>query len=232
MNLRRQLLLSHFPFWALLVVAFLFLSSTLDVRVKMTERAAQTRARLFSVAQVMQHVVDLETGLRGYVITGELAFLEPYNAAQVALPRDLAVLERDGDAQSLARIRALIGRWQTEVAAPQIVARQSSQVAATALVKTGRGKKIIDSIRAEVAAYSAGQTQTLQTLEAAAAAQLRQLRLTLYGVGGLALLSSLLATLFSAHKLSGSFGHFTAAARRLTGGESGVHVEPSGVASV
>ena len=232
MNLRRLLLLSQFPFWALLVVAFLFLSSTLDARIKTTERASQTRAQLAAVAQVLQHVVDLETGLRGYVITGELAFLEPYNAARVALPRELAVLERDGNAQGLDRIRTLIDRWQAEVAAPELLARQDSAAAAAALVKTGRGKKILDSIRAEVAAYSAGQTQTLQALEASALAQLRQLRLTLYSVGGLALLSSLLATLFSAHKLSGSFGHFTAAARRLTSGESGVHVESSGLTEI
>lgn len=87
MNLRRLLLLSQVPFWALLVAAFVLLSSTLDARVQATERADQTRARLVSVAQVMQHVVDLETGLRGYVITGEPRFLDPYNAAQVALRR-------------------------------------------------------------------------------------------------------------------------------------------------
>lgn len=228
MNLRRLLLLSQLPFWALLVAAFVLLSSTLDARVQATERADQTRARLVLVAQVMQHVVDLETGLRGYVITGEPRFLEPYNAAQLVLPQELAALERDGGAEGVGRLRLLIGRWQGEVAAPQLLARQSDAAAAAALVKTGRGKKILDSIRAEVSAYSAEQTQNLQSLEAVASAQLRRLRLTLIGVGGVALLASLLATLFSAHKLSSSFGRFTAAVRRVSEGEDGVQVEDRG----
>lgn len=230
MNLRRLLLLSQLPFWALLVAAFVLLSSTLDARVQATERADQTRARLVSVAQVMQHVVDLETGLRGYVITGEPRFLDPYNAAQVALPQALAALELGSSDQdgSLGRIRALIGRWQNEVAAPELLARQSSAAAAAALVKTGRGKAILDEIRTQVERYSAGQAASLAELEAVASAQLRRLRLTLLGVGGVALLASLLATLFSAHKLSSSFGRFTAAVRRVSEGEDGVQVEDRG----
>lgn len=228
MNLRRLLLLSQLPFWALLVAAFVLLSSTLDARVQATERADQTRARLVLVAQVMQHVVDLETGLRGYVITGEPRFLEPYNAAQLVLPQELAALERDSGAEGVGRLRMLIGRWQSEVAAPQLLARQSDAAAAAALVKTGRGKKILDSIRAEVSAYSAEQTQNLQSLEAVASAQLRRLRLTLIGVGGVALLASVLATLFSAYKLSSSFGRFTAAVRRVSEGEEGVQVVDRG----
>ncbi len=232
MNLRRLLLLSQLPFWVLLVAAFLLLSSTLDARVQATERAAQTRARLVSVTRIMQHVVDLETGLRGYVITGEPRFLEPYNAAQVALPQELAVLERAEHAETPGRIRALIGRWQSEVAAPELLARRDSAAAAAALVKTGRGKKILDSIRAEVGAYTTEQTQNLQSLEAVASAQLRRLRLTLVGVGSVALFASVLATLFSAYQLSSSFGRFTVAARRLSAGETGVQVEPRGSAEI
>ncbi|GGO18103.1 diguanylate cyclase (GGDEF)-like protein [Deinococcus humi] len=231
MNLRRLLLLSQLPFWVLLVAAFLLLSSTLDARVQASERAAQTRARLVSVAKVMQHVVDLETGLRGYVITGEPRFLEPYNAAQAALPQELAALERDSSAEAAGRIRMLVGRWQSEVAAPELLARRDS-AAAAALVKTGQGKRILDSIRAEVSAPSAEQTRDLQSLEAVASAQLRRLRLTLVGVGGVALFTSLLATLFSAYQLSSSFGRFTVAARRLSVGEAGVHVEQRGSAEI
>lgn len=232
MNLRRLLLLSQVPFWAVLVAAFVFLSSALDARVQATAQATQSRARLAGMAQVLQYVVDLETGLRGYVIAGEPMFLEPYNAARAALPGALAVLGRmDMDARSderLGRVSALIARWQTEVAVPEIAARRRSEAAAAALVKTGRGKRILDELRAEVGRYNAEQTASLRALEAVASAQLRRLRLALVGAGVVALLASLLATLFSAHKLASSFGRFTAAARRLSAGEAGVRVEPRG----
>ncbi len=121
-----------------------------------------------------------------------------------------------------------IDRWQTEAALPEIVARQRSEAEAGALVRTGAGKTILDAIRAEVAAYRAEKTARLVELDAAASAQLRRLRLTLYGVGGVALLASMVSTLVSARRISGSFGRFTAAAQRLTDSESGVRVETRG----
>ncbi|CAM4391815.1 diguanylate cyclase [Deinococcus marmoris] len=229
MTLRRLLLLSQLPFWILLVAAFVLLSGTLDARVQATEQAAQTRASLTGIGQVMQHVVDMETGLRGYVIAGQPAFLEPYQAARTALPTELAILGgTSGGGQHLGRVRTLIDRWQTEVALPEIAARQRSEAEAGALVRTGAGKKILDAIRTEVAAYRAEKTARLMELDAAASAQLRRLRLTLYGVGGVALLASIVSTLVSARRISSSFGRFTAAAQRLTDGESGVRVETRG----
>src|SRR5438067_7979467 len=40
--------------------------------------ASRTRA---SVNRVLQHVLDAETGSRGYLLTGDPRYLEPYNAA-------------------------------------------------------------------------------------------------------------------------------------------------------
>ncbi|QFP76546.1 diguanylate cyclase [Deinococcus sp. AJ005] len=229
MTLRRLLLLSQLPFWILLVAAFVLLSGTLDARVQATEQAAQTRASLMDIGQVMQHVVDLETGLRGYIIAGQPEFLAPYEAARAALPTELAALNRaGGGSQHLGRVRTLIDRWQTEVALPEIAARQRSEAEAGALVRTGAGKKILDAIRAEVQTYRSGQTEQLVALDTAASAQLRRLRLTLYGVAGVALLASIIATLVSAQRISGSFGRFTTAAQRLTDGETGVRVETRG----
>ncbi|CAM3367397.1 hypothetical protein DESA109040_09770 [Deinococcus saxicola] len=106
MTLRRLRLLSQVPFWILLVAAFVLLSGVLDARVQATEQAAQTRASLTGIGQVMQHVVDMETGLRGYIIAGQPAFLEPYEAARAALPTELAVLDgAGGGSQHLACVR-------------------------------------------------------------------------------------------------------------------------------
>ncbi|MDV6375925.1 diguanylate cyclase [Deinococcus arenicola] len=234
MTLRRLLLLAQIPFWVLLVGAFVLLSAALDARVQATERATRTRTELAAMGQVMQQVVNLETGLRGYVITGEPVFLEPYNVARAVLPTTLAELDRGNSAgrPRLNRIRTLIDQWQAGVALPEIAARQRSEAAAAALVKSGQGKKLLDRIRAEVAAYTAEQTEYLNGQEAVALSQLRRLRLTLYGVGGFALLASLLATLGSAEVLSRSFGRFTVAARRLTDGEAGVRVTPRGPAEI
>src|SRR4051812_612508 len=51
--------------------------------------AARTRA---SVNRVLQHVLDAETGSRGFLLTGDPRYLEPYNAAVAELGHQLDTL--------------------------------------------------------------------------------------------------------------------------------------------
>ena len=56
--------------------------------------ARDAREELIALDAVEKLVVDLETGLRGFVITGEPQFLDPWNDARAALPARLRTLER------------------------------------------------------------------------------------------------------------------------------------------
>jgi len=42
--------------------------------------------------QLMRYMVDMETGIRGYHLTGDKSFLEPYNAAKTRVPEQQALL--------------------------------------------------------------------------------------------------------------------------------------------
>src|SRR5262249_31259261 len=46
------------------------------------------------LSAILQLVVDAETGQRGYLITGDLAYLQPYQAATSQLDMRLAELDR------------------------------------------------------------------------------------------------------------------------------------------
>ena len=54
-------------------------------------RTEQVRTQL---ARVLQVVSDVETGARGYALTGNRDFLAPFTAAMPALPQELAALKR------------------------------------------------------------------------------------------------------------------------------------------
>lgn len=231
LTLRRLLLLSQLPFWVLMVAAFSLLSITLHERVVATTRATHVREELAQVAGIMQHVVDMETGLRGFVIAGDPVFLEPYTAARAALPGEFALLQltlrqqvkpREAAAPlaHLNRVQALVGRWQSTVAEPELAARARSLTEAAAFVKRQTGKRLLDSIRAEVEAYQQSRQAQLQRAEAAAAAKLRSLQLSLYGVAALTILTSVAASLVGASLLRRSLRAVTDAAERLTAGET------------
>ena len=71
-----------------LVIATAFavlLSAVSDLRT--LERRARESEEVLVVANRLERlVVDLETGQRGFVITGQDRFLQPWRVAQVALP--------------------------------------------------------------------------------------------------------------------------------------------------
>jgi len=70
---------------------------------------------LSSAREVQELAVDMETATRGFELTGEAAFLEPYRNAQVAMPGALAELDRLADpdeTSQVAAIRSAVAEWK------------------------------------------------------------------------------------------------------------------------
>ena len=94
--------------------------------------------------------VDLETGMRGFLLTGDEHFLEPYETAKpriaVAL-NTLLELTADNPVQTdrLHRLQALQNEWATYAQALIDLQRSSGDYRST--VKAGRGKRLTDEIR-------------------------------------------------------------------------------------
>jgi PAS domain S-box-containing protein len=70
-----------------LVVEILTLTSSL----KWVDHAEQV---ISNSRQLMRYMVDMETGVRGYHLTADKSFLEPYEAAKPRVPEQLALLLR------------------------------------------------------------------------------------------------------------------------------------------
>ncbi|RJF73177.1 diguanylate cyclase [Deinococcus cavernae] len=233
MKVRQLILLWQLPFWLLLLGSALLLNSALEGRVTATRQATQTRMRTEELAGVLQAVVDMETGVRGYVIVGDEAFLEPYRAAQASLPQRFERLKepnRPTTRTEVLRLEALLKRWQIEVADPEITARRAGQEAeARRLVQRGTGKRLIDQVRAQIQVLNRSEVQHLRADETRAARQLQHLRRALLAAGLLLLAGSVAATVVLASRLTRAFQALALAAQRLSAGEPDVRVAPSGV---
>ncbi|WP_168734833.1 diguanylate cyclase [Deinococcus sp. KSM4-11] len=238
MPLRRVLFLLQVPLWCMLLASFGFLLRALDARVQATTQATQTRTQLETLNGLLLHALDMETGVRGYVIAGNVVFLDPYHEARRALPDDFRTLRAQLgsdraagyalDVAGVDRVQQLLTRWQTEVAVPEIVARRSSAEAAALIVSSQRGKKLLDAVRVEIRVLSARQTTRLKQREAQAVYHLRVLRVALYGAGGALLLLSVVTTLTGAGVLIRPLHALTGAARRISGGETLITVPAGG----
>ena len=68
--------------------------ASLDAYRRAEQQSDHTLAVLGAVDRLFQVAVDVETATRGFVVTGDEAFLEPRRTALPALPQAVASLER------------------------------------------------------------------------------------------------------------------------------------------
>ncbi|MBW8002153.1 MAG: PAS domain S-box protein [Planctomycetes bacterium] len=106
-------------------------------------------------------IVDMETGQRGFIITGKESFLEPFNQANkefddllVCLRKDLS--DRPQHLKALEQIEHLRYKWLGAAGEPEIQARRQVNEARVSLktinllISEGTGKQILDNIRTAV----------------------------------------------------------------------------------
>jgi PAS domain S-box-containing protein len=122
---------------------------------------------LAALESIISLAKDAETGQRGYLITGEASYLEPYNAALSAINESVRTLEqltRDNPAQQ-ARIPILKNRIanRLNILEERIVLRKEKGFeAAREAILSGRGKAEMDDLRDQVDAMTAAEQQLLK----------------------------------------------------------------------
>ncbi|HEY3179227.1 MAG TPA: CHASE3 domain-containing protein [Casimicrobiaceae bacterium] len=130
----------------------------LDVANRQSTTALEMESRL---NDVMALVVDAETAQRGYLLTGDPTYLEPYKNAAQKLDPTLVLLREsvssDGSVQvrdRLTKLTGLIGKRFNEIESTLVLNEKSGREAAFQLIDTGIGKRTMDEIRSEAAAMS------------------------------------------------------------------------------
>jgi signal transduction histidine kinase len=160
----------------LLVIAFI--GHHQSKKISESERwVTHTHEVLTALEGVTSQLKDTETGQRGYLLTSEEAYLEPYHSGLMNAPARLQELEAliaDNPQQQLrtAQIRILADKKLAELAETIQLHRLGKPEAAIALVKTDLGKNIMDEVRvlieeirvAEKILLKERQTLSIQTI--------------------------------------------------------------------
>ena len=119
------------------------------------QKIIHTHRVIVAVDELLSTAQDAETGQRGYLLTGDLQYLQPYEAASVAIDRrldEVAVLTRDNPEQQahLQRLRRHVAAKMEELDGAIRARRADGVQAALARIATDRGKQEMDAIRAEI----------------------------------------------------------------------------------
>src|SRR4051794_31780313 len=85
----RKILLGYGGLLVLIVVLAGFVYHGLDRTIESTRWVAHTQDVLLHTSLLGKLLVDMETGERGFIITGDEAFLEPYSLSRSAIVNTL-----------------------------------------------------------------------------------------------------------------------------------------------
>ncbi len=140
------------------VVAFLVTVAFVALMVTAAQQRSDARAlarateTVTQIERVQRLALDLETSVRGYVITGQEAFLQPYFAARERYPVEAQRLVGLVDDRVVAERLLRNGQDYARGYADRVIATQRrSGQAANDVVATGEGKRRMDALRSDLA---------------------------------------------------------------------------------
>jgi signal transduction histidine kinase/ActR/RegA family two-component response regulator len=154
-RLRRAMRWQSLP----LIVGFAILALIVGSRAMLVETQSANRAAARDAIEYQQLLAgllslaqDAETSQRGYLLTGDKSYLEPYQQAIAALPGQLARIDQmtagnQEAVQQVDGIKDALAQKQAELAETISLYEKNEAAKALEIVRSGRGKAAMDQIR-------------------------------------------------------------------------------------
>ena len=186
--------------------AFLLLGAIVFMTYRSTQRLIEANQqgqrsiqRLLELERTFANVGDAETGQRGYLITGDDAYLQPFHTAVEQIPGHRSRLASLGlDGPTLARFDSLVDRKVNELGATIGIFRTVGPEAAREFVKNNSGKAVMDSLRTTLNQLTQAERQYLGTVGPLERDRARWVILTITALSlvGLVVLGSFFVTMW------------------------------------
>jgi signal transduction histidine kinase len=189
-----------------------------------SEEAQHSQQVIATANQLQTYVIDLETGVRGFVITREERYLEPWRVAQAEYPQAIAMLldlTKDNPRQhERARsLKAAIETYFRDYSRPLVNFLRRNQQLAPDIATAAEGRRQVETIRNQFARFLGIET----ALSAARDDRARHTARNALLVGGIGLGTAFLLILVGAIYLNAAVARpmrMTAdAAARIAGGD-------------
>jgi methyl-accepting chemotaxis protein len=161
---------------------------TLEQLREATEARARSVLIIRGLDAFRAAMLNQESGLRGYLITGRESSLEPYRAGRAALDEAVSRLNAviGGGAEGsrlFAEAVAAARAWQTNVGEPAVrgAADPATRPAAVRIEADGSGKQMFDTLREKLAAIETSEETVRAALSERVARAGRDANLALWG---------------------------------------------------
>ncbi|WP_323775798.1 CHASE3 domain-containing protein [Leisingera sp.] len=195
----------------------------------------QTHKVISSAKDLLAAAVDMETGMRGFLLAGDREFLEPYMEGtgrfnEVLADLRLALVDNLMQANRLNNVARIVDEWRSSVVVPMLQLRRVIGSAATMddmadLVAQGQGKAYFDSFRATMASIEAKGAETMAARRAVNEALAAQTRIMIPGAIAAAILIGAVMALITGSGIASGLRRIVVSMRGLAEGNNAVEIK-------
>ncbi|MGK5061908.1 methyl-accepting chemotaxis protein [Janthinobacterium sp. LB3P112] len=190
---------------------------------------------LAEASSLLESLINIETGQRGFALTGKDSSLEPLVAGQRSFGEHLQkirALTADNPTQQerLAVLERTRQQWQASAIEPVIALRRAAAAdgnldAVVAAEQAGKGKSAMDAMRVLLADIGKTESMLLAQRADEAAALKTRTTLVLLGGGAVAVLLAAVLAIWLTRNITVPLGAAVALAKRVAQGDLGSHID-------
>ncbi len=167
MAVRLRVILTVFVLTGAVVAISMLITFWFGNRVLQTHLREQLRRDGIARLEKLESIVkDAETSQRGFIITGDERYLQPFDLASKELPAQIEELRNfpwiDVNSAEIRNIAQLIQQKMSELRSTIELRRNGGFDAAAAIVRSGTGKQLMDDLRTQMARLKERQLSALR----------------------------------------------------------------------
>ncbi len=202
------------------------------------EWVEHTAAVIDQAKKILEAAVNMETGMRGFLLAGKDEFLDPYNSGKTDFETQVASLAKTvGDNPEqvalLGEMGATVQEWQTNVTEPAIELRRLIGNAKTmndmaALIRQAKGKVYFDKFREQIATVTGREAELMgQRQSDAASMAANTIRAAVAGTA-LTIFLALIVSFFLSRSIIKSILLMPDTLQEISGGDLTARLDASG----
>ncbi len=214
------------------------ISTAVETMLRNEEDLAKTHQAIAAVNDLIVAAVDMESGMRGFLLTGRNDYLEPYHAGAQTFSTGIAQLHdlvsgSADQAELVTQAEQTIRDWQSRVVEPQLELRRKIGDAKTMddmadLVAESRGKEYFDRFRTLMGEFTTAGEGHAEAYRIGNADTVARSRYAMTAVALIAIISGFLLAWVTGNGIAGPLSKMTDVTGRLAAGDMEIIIPGGG----
>ena len=204
LSLRTKIVVRSFATMILIVILGVISINAITSQRNTGKLVNHTHEVIVNANELLTSVLNMESGVKAYLLSGQDGFLRPYTRGKESYPKEFnwlfeSVKDQPEQAQRLREAKTSIEAWEKQAAEPAISLRRDSSNTKSmkdidAFVQKEAGKVYFDEFRDRIAAFIGRESKLMKEVQSQAEETANNSSYTIIGIITLGLVLALVSS--------------------------------------